>query len=46
MVLTTMLGRGIIMLLSGPPGVGKTLTAESCKLAIHSDYISPNYVIF
>jgi DNA polymerase III delta prime subunit len=24
-------GRGIIILLSGPPGVGKTLTAESGK---------------
>jgi len=25
-------GKGIIMLLSGPPGVGKTLTAESGAL--------------
>ncbi|KAL8849320.1 MAG: hypothetical protein Q9221_005671 [Calogaya cf. arnoldii] len=27
--LTSLTGRGMIMLLSGPPGVGKTLTAES-----------------
>ena len=27
--LTREIGKGIIMLLSGPPGVGKTLTAES-----------------
>ena len=27
--LTLIVGRGMIMLLSGPPGVGKTLTAES-----------------
>jgi SpoVK/Ycf46/Vps4 family AAA+-type ATPase len=28
-------GRGIIMLLSGPPGVGKTLTAESVAESMH-----------
>jgi hypothetical protein len=27
-------GRGIIMLLAGPPGVGKTLTAEACSEAM------------
>ena len=27
-------GRGIIMLLSGPPGVGKTLTAEASKFKL------------
>ena len=28
-------GKGMIMLLSGPPGVGKTLTAESGELCLH-----------
>lgn len=32
-------GKGIVMLLSGPPGVGKTLTAESGKL-IHTFYLT------
>ena len=29
-------GKGMIMLLSGPPGVGKTLTAESGKCIAHT----------
>ena len=28
----------MIMLLSGPPGVGKTLTAESGELSYHDVY--------
>lgn len=28
-VTNILIGKGIIILLSGPPGVGKTLTAES-----------------
>jgi SpoVK/Ycf46/Vps4 family AAA+-type ATPase len=38
-----MAGRGIIMLLSGPPGVGKALTAESSKLAISFRLDTPKF---
>ncbi|KAF2676112.1 P-loop containing nucleoside triphosphate hydrolase protein [Lentithecium fluviatile CBS 122367] len=33
-------GKGIIMLLAGPPGVGKTLTAESVAEAMHAPLYS------
>jgi hypothetical protein len=36
-----LLGKGIIMLLSGPPGVGKTLTAESGMMRPADFVMSP-----
>lgn len=35
----TALGKGVIICLSGPPGVGKTLTAESSRSRLHEKTI-------
>ena len=32
-------GKGVIICLSGPPGVGKTLTAESSESPLHEKTI-------
>jgi hypothetical protein len=39
--LTRSAGEGIIILLCGPPGVGKTLTAEAGKLPFWPAYVAP-----